>query len=43
MRSVFIKAHETFVGNAIREFVRVLSSVPRDELSRSVPVSPDHG
>ena len=29
VRSVVIKAHETFVGNPIRDFVTVFVSVPR--------------
>ena len=44
VRSVVTKAHEKFVGNPIRGFVPVfVERSARDELSRIVPVAPDHG
>ena len=44
VRSVVTKAHEKFVGNPIRGFVPVfVERSARDELSRIVPLAPDHG
>jgi len=44
VRSVVTKAHEKFAGNPIRDFVPVfVERSARDELSRTVKVTPDNG
>ena len=44
VRSVVTKAHEEFAGNPIRDFVPVfVERSARDELSRTVKVTPDNG